>query len=559
MTEPGPAAGGEFTRREFAARAAMATVAAGSLLAAFPALTAVEPRGAPTAMVLRKCVSISPLYEDAGNLSDLTDNFVAGGGQDTTLVQSTGTSWIRIWADWLHMQPSGPASIQPRLLAALDANIAAARRAGLAIILVSRSYPLWANGTAGLVGTRAQPLVVNGSINEAAPWIGHAAPPRARALETDRPGIVRARFPVEELRYRFPVSGPACLGGRGGPRRSGRLNYDWDLRAASAPRGGDGSPWYNWILFLATRYNPTRGLGLPAPFGSFVPPATDPENTWIDCLEFVNEPLGIEGWPQAGGNGEITTGSVKAVAQMFATAQTIVERDLAGTRGPLMLGPASEDRLHSANAATHSTTQAFTHALLRALHGHGFDPTRTERFAWTHHNYDDFTNLRTGAPPRDLLTPDPKRTNSAALVRAILVKAGWTGYVNEDYGEQAPRLWLTEGGVDLGGLRGVPSRRQAEQAKRLGYMWEVMRRENFGPEDRFIGAGISMFTNWLFYQSVQGIGKHGERPLESPNTGLRNPIAIELPGSSGSPRRAFDTWRALEQVKVNTSLPEKPS
>jgi len=551
-----------LTRRELTARAAGAvgaTLAAGSLLAAFPSVTALEPGPAAGAMILRKCVALSPLYEDAGNLSDLTDNFVAGGGQDGALEQSTGTSWIRIWADWLHMQPSGRDSIQPTLLAALDANIAAARRAGLGIILVSRSYPLWANGTADLVGTRTRPLVVTGSINEAAPWIGNAPPPRAHALEIDRPGIARRRFPVEELRYRFPVSGAACLGHYGGPSRSAQLNYDWDLRAASAPGAPDGSAWYDWILFLATRYNRTRGLGLPPPFRSFVAPAADPSNTWIDCLEFVNEPLGIEGWPQAGADGQITSGSVKVVAQMFATAQTIVERDLPGTRGPLMLGPASEDRLNTSNAATHSTTQAFTHSLLRALRVHGFDMTRTGTFAWTHHNYDDFTNLRTGAPPPNLLRPDPKRTNSAALVRAMLVEAGWRGYVNAGFGEQPPRLWLTEGGVDLGGLRGSPTRRQAEQAKRLRYMWEVMRREDLEPGDRFIGAGISMFTNWLFYQSVQGVDKHGMRPQESPDTGLRNPASSELRGSNGSARGAYDTWRALEQVKVNTGLPPKPA
>lgn len=558
-TSPG-ASGDGFTRREFAARAsvaAVATFATGSLLGAFPAVTADE-RGAATPMILRKCVALSPLYEDAHNLSDLTDNLVAGGEQDTTLAQSTGTSWIRIWADWLHMQPAGPESIQPTLLATLDANLAAARRAGLGIILVSRSYPLWANGTDSLVGTRTGPLVVNGSINEAAPWINHAAPVRAHTLEIDRPGIVRTRFPVEELRYRFPVSGPACLGGRGGPRGTGRLNYEWDLHAASAPGAGDGSAWYNWILFLATRYNATRGLGLPSPFRSFAAPVADPGNTWIDCLEIVNEPLGFEGWPQAGGDGEITTGSVKAVAQMFATAQTIVDRDLAGTSGPLILGPASEDRLRTANAATRSTTQAFTHALLGALEENGFNAARTGRFVWTHHNYDDFTNLRTGAPPTNLLKPDPKRTNSAALVRAMLVEAGWRGYADSGSGEKAPRLWLTEGGVDLGGLRGSSTRRQVDQAKRLGYMWEVMRREDFEPGDRFIGAGISMFTNWLFNQSVQGIDRR-KRPQESPNTGLRYPGPIELPGSNGSARRAYDTWRGLEQPKVNTRLPPKPA
>jgi hypothetical protein len=61
----------------------------------------------------------------------------------------TRTRWARFWADWPTLEPN-PCQLDTTRLAALDAQIARAKRDGLKVILTLYRFPTWANGTAAL-------------------------------------------------------------------------------------------------------------------------------------------------------------------------------------------------------------------------------------------------------------------------------------------------------------------------------------------------------------------------------------------------------------------------
>src|SRR3954447_7540697 len=62
-------------------------------------------------------------------------------------VAETGCTWVRLWAEWPKLQPRAD---RPPDFRALDAEIAAARRDGLQVMLTAWRYPRWANGTEAL-------------------------------------------------------------------------------------------------------------------------------------------------------------------------------------------------------------------------------------------------------------------------------------------------------------------------------------------------------------------------------------------------------------------------
>src|SRR3712207_2203007 len=82
-----------------------------------------------------------------------------GGAQDyrvggnRSFFSDTRTRWVRMWADWPSLEPAG-GQWDATKLAALDAQIARARRDGLRIMLTLYRFPTWANGTDAL--TQAQ-------------------------------------------------------------------------------------------------------------------------------------------------------------------------------------------------------------------------------------------------------------------------------------------------------------------------------------------------------------------------------------------------------------------
>ena len=110
---------------------------------------------------LRKAISMSSINH-GGDYEDLT----AYGNLAT--IGQTGARWVRIWVRWDKAQLFPPSQLGwsslgstandlPgcgtgcgfRSIQAIDAQIAAARAAGLNVILANWHFPRWANGTAG--------------------------------------------------------------------------------------------------------------------------------------------------------------------------------------------------------------------------------------------------------------------------------------------------------------------------------------------------------------------------------------------------------------------------
>ena len=111
---------------------------------------------------LRKALSMGSINH-GGDYEDLT----AHGNLDT--VRQTGARWVRIWVRWDKAQLFPPSQLSWSRLAtsandrpgcgtgcgyryihAIDAQIAAARAAGLNVVLVTWHFPRWSNGTEGL-------------------------------------------------------------------------------------------------------------------------------------------------------------------------------------------------------------------------------------------------------------------------------------------------------------------------------------------------------------------------------------------------------------------------
>jgi len=62
-------------------------------------------------------------------------------------IAETGCTWVRLWAEWPKLQPRAD---QPPDFGPLDAEIAAARRDGMKVMVTAWRYPRWANATADL-------------------------------------------------------------------------------------------------------------------------------------------------------------------------------------------------------------------------------------------------------------------------------------------------------------------------------------------------------------------------------------------------------------------------
>jgi hypothetical protein len=142
---------------------------------------------------LRKAVSMTSISH-GGDPDDLTAYGNLG------LVKQTGARWVRLWIRWDKAQPLPPAWVPwsrlasatndlpgcgtgcgYRYIASLDAQIAAARAAGLNVILVSWHFPRWANGTAG----------------KPADWASEDRAPAGTPVEGFKP--MEMRLPVGQL------------------------------------------------------------------------------------------------------------------------------------------------------------------------------------------------------------------------------------------------------------------------------------------------------------------------------------------------------------------------
>jgi hypothetical protein len=184
-----------FSRRTLLRRGALAgaAVAGGGAVAA---LLRDSPAVSPPLRSLARGVALGP-----GFMQLPEQRYEANRAR----FDETGTPWVRLWATWPVLQPEpGRAPDRgsgARALAALDAQVDAARADGRRVIVTTWQFPRWANGTAGL-----------SSADDAA----------------------------FELRDR--------VAGGGDP--AGRKVLEYRLAGDLSPRG----PWGRWIEFLIARY-----------------------------------------------------------------------------------------------------------------------------------------------------------------------------------------------------------------------------------------------------------------------------------------------------------------
>jgi hypothetical protein len=160
-------------------------------------------------------------------------------------------------------------------------------------------------------------------------------------------------------------------------------------------------PWSWFVSYLCDRYG-------------------GPKKPWIWGLEICNEP-NLLCWPQAG------------VADAVVAMATTAARAVGGRPYPaLLLLPGTSD-FPDEDVVEQGVTVAtgwpgFTSAVLDGLRA--LDTAGGALPAWSHHNY------------RDTKSADG-RSDRARQVIGLLANHSWPG---------DPRLYLTEGGVDLGRL-----------------------------------------------------------------------------------------------------------
>src|SRR4051795_1180744 len=134
-----------FSRRTLLRRGAAAGVALGAAgVGAYELFGGGSPDAAPP-RTLARGVALGPFFafHSDQRYESNRDRFA-----------ETGTSWVRLWADWPQLQPEPGRAPEhgsgARVVAALDAQIESARADGRRVMLTAWRFPRWANGTAGL-------------------------------------------------------------------------------------------------------------------------------------------------------------------------------------------------------------------------------------------------------------------------------------------------------------------------------------------------------------------------------------------------------------------------
>ena len=248
---------------------------------------------------LRKCIDIAP---SAIVTPGAVNDYRTLRQQSWWAALRATTSHLRLWADWPSLQPQaglpvgvgvGDRSNAADSLAALDGQVKAATEDGLQVILLPYRYPLWANGTAG---------IVTGSQQD------------SDFFPEDR--VARLQL------YQDWVEG-----------RAGRPTYR-DLHYRMPPEGhGPDTAWGQYVRFLWDRYvaqAPTYGRA--AYFETINEPNLQvfPQHSAI-ATDVVFERFAIEGTSLV---------IVPAVAEMMQTMDALArEHD----RGATCLAPSTSD------------------------------------------------------------------------------------------------------------------------------------------------------------------------------------------------------------------------
>jgi hypothetical protein len=212
----------------------------------------------------------------------------------------TRTRWARLWADWATLEPAA-GQLDLTRLAALDAQIARAKRDGLRVMLTLYRFPTWANGTDVM----------------SAQQLGSTMADRKTATDPDS----KAKSLL--MRYPDDVSEPSAFG--------------------------------RFLTTLVSRYsrNNARRPVLDA-VADFIEVGNEPNYTWWPQQAPSTDPAN----PYA--TSTITIADV--VARMFVTAQRITAR-YGGE--PMLCGPGISDTTDGGRLRTayHSFTERLLPAL----------------------------------------------------------------------------------------------------------------------------------------------------------------------------------------------------
>jgi hypothetical protein len=296
-------------------------------------------------------------------------------------------------------------------------------------------------------------------------------------------------------------------------RRRGVVEYpdtrpfgDRDVWSVPPDNVENGGPWSIMVWWLCNRYNIFNA-------------AARGDDYWIDFFEVCNEP-NFEWKPQTDKDG--TRQLYRWAAKMIKTAREVT-RDATRNYPPIM-GPAlSDTEVRTSPNQTH--WKDFMTAVLNRLDQLGFQ--EDGYVAWTHHNYTDVEADLSGA----LHSPPQSGDNRAAQVRELLRQRGWVGWGQG--ASQPPYVLITEGGCKLSApeIQAYPEHQRLDaQRARVDRAW---RRMQGGPGT--IGAGIGMFTNYLFWSD----------PNDTGNSGLCNPwFGSDYP-TPAAERPVFHTWKNL--------------
>lgn len=309
------------------------------------------------------------------------------------------TSHIRLWADWPSLQPErgkpvgvgvGDRSNAADSLAALDAQVKAATDDGLDVVLLPYRYPLWTNGTEGIVAGSQQD----------SDFFPEDRVPRLSLYRDWVEGRTTVRPTYRDIHYRMPLEGH-----------------------------GDGSAWATYVRWLWDRYV-----------------AQAPRYGRAAYFEAVNEP-NLQIWPQRSAiasddvyerfsidGTELVV--IPAVAEMMLTIDAVAR---AHDRAATCLAPSTSDTDVELNPRTTtiahrseytSATQTFVESLLDELSRRGF--AGGEHWVCSYHNYSDFERAQA----------------HVVYLRRALAAGDWNGRRLDG----GPMVYCTEGGCRLSGV-----------------------------------------------------------------------------------------------------------